>query len=351
MCSCFARILPAGIGLLLVGLLLWAPRVEADELRIATHELRIATLAPEGSAWMNILEESARELASATDKRVEIKLYPGGSQGDERDVIRKIKLEQLDGAVMTSVGLSLIYPGIRVLELPFMFETVEEVDYVRDKMWKHFEDKFAEKGFILTAYGDGGWAYVYTNRPIKSKADVPKIKIWAWQDDPIVRALYKRVELNGVPLGVPEVLPALKSGRIDACYGPPLAAVALQWHTEFTNATSMPVAYSMGAIVMRAARIDELSEADRSELDEISEEMGHKLVTRVRKDNERALRAMVKAGITIDTTPPALATWFEREARGVWKDLAGKVYSEAELEAVLKYRGEYRDSQKKKRRK
>jgi TRAP-type C4-dicarboxylate transport system substrate-binding protein len=326
-----------------LGLLLLSPRAaEADELRVAT-------LAPEGSAWMNILEETAKALSDATEQRVELKLYGGGAQGDERDVIRKIKLEQLDGAVLTSVGLSLIYPGIRVLELPFMFESVEEVDYVRGKMWKHFVDKFAEKGFILAAHGDVGWSYVYTNRPIKSKADVPKVKIWAWQDDPIVRALYKRVELNGVPLGVPDVLPALESGRIDACYGPPLAAVALQWYTKVTNATSMPVAYSMGAVVFRAEPLDELADKDRTTLDEIAEDLGTKLVKRVRKDNERALKAMVKAGISIDTTPPALATWFEREARGVWKDLAGTVYTEEELETVLKYRDEYRAKQKKKR--
>jgi TRAP-type C4-dicarboxylate transport system substrate-binding protein len=310
------------------------------------QERRIATLAPEGSAWMKILDRGARELAEATSGRVTVKFYAGGSQGDERDVVRKMNLGTLDGAVMTSVGLSLIYPGVRVMELPFLFENVEEIDYVRQKMWPHFAEKFAERGFELVLPGDVGWTYIYSNAALDSLATIQRAKLWAWQDDPIVRALFRRLGIPGVPLGVPDVLPALKSDRIDGCYGSPLAAVALQWYTEVSHATSMPVAYAIGAMVVKKDVWSQASAQDRKAEAAINAGMGKRLVDRIRVDNRRALDAMVKAGIVIVTTPPEFAREFEAEARKTWTDLEGKLYTTEELEMVLGYRDELRARRK-----
>ena len=119
-------------------------------------EVRLATLAPDGSSWMKILGKGSAEIDKKTEGRVKVKYYPGGVQGDERDVVRKINLGQLDGAAVTSVGLSMVEESIRVLELPRMFETVEELDYVADKMWPYFVKKFEKKGYKLGDRGDVG---------------------------------------------------------------------------------------------------------------------------------------------------------------------------------------------------
>src|SRR4051812_3959710 len=102
-------------------------------------ELRIATLAPTGSPWMEVLDKAASEIKDKTAGRASIKYYEGGSQGDERDFVQKMKLGQLDGAAVTAVGMSMIDESIRVLELPMMFQTPEELDYVADKMWPQFQ--------------------------------------------------------------------------------------------------------------------------------------------------------------------------------------------------------------------
>ncbi len=197
----------------------------------AEEARRFATLAPEGSLWMKELEEGASEVEKLTDGRIKTKFYPGGSQGGERDVVRKMRLGQLDAAGLTSIGLGMIYPGIRVLELPYLWNSVEEIDYVRKKMWPYFQEKFAEKGFELLAASDVGWIHLFSVHDITSIEDLENTKMWAWTDDPIVRKLFKLMGLDGVPVGVPAVLPSLQSGRIEAAYGSPLAAVALQWHT------------------------------------------------------------------------------------------------------------------------
>src|SRR5262245_6100207 len=126
---------------------------------VVADEMRIATLAPSGSPWMDILERAAAEISDKTDGRVKVKYYTGGQQGDERDFIRKIKIGQLDGAAVTAAGLSMIEPSIRVLELPMLFETQDEVDYVATKMWPYFQKKFEKKGFRLAERGEIGWIY------------------------------------------------------------------------------------------------------------------------------------------------------------------------------------------------
>jgi TRAP-type C4-dicarboxylate transport system substrate-binding protein len=305
-------------------------------------ERRIATLAPKGSAWVNILEEGARRLEKDTEGRIKIKFYPGGTQGDEKDVIRKIKLKQLDGAALTTVGLSFIYPGIRVLQLPYLFDTVEEVDYVRAKMWPYFQQKFEEKGFKLMYPGDVGWTHLYSNQALESLADVKKVKFWAWTDDPIVRAYFKKLKVSSVPLGGPEVQSALKTGRITGCYGSPLAAVALQWYTEVSHATEEPVGYGIGAMVIRLDVWEADSAADKKAEDKVGKKIGNKLVKRVRKDNERAKKAMKKNGIKFTATPEKLKKKLVEDAEAIWTELAGDVYTKKELELVLKYRKEFR---------
>jgi len=305
-------------------------------------ERRVASLAPAGSAWMNILEEGARKLEKETDGRLKFKWYPGGTQGDEKDVVRKMKLKQLDGSALTTVGLSLIYPGIRVLQLPFLFDSVEEVDYVRDKMWPYFQKKFKDKGFMLLYPGDVGWTYLYSNAALTKMDDIKKVKFWAWTDDPIVRAFFKKLKVASVPLGVPEVLGALKTGRINGCYGSPLAAVALQWYTEVTHATGDPVGYGVGAMVIRDDVWDSMSAGDQEIEKKIGKKIGQKLVKRVRKDNARAKKAMEKSGIKFVATPADLKKELQKDAETVWKSLAGDVYTDEELKLVLKYRDEFR---------
>src|ERR1044071_9036352 len=149
-------------------------------------ELRIATLAPAGSPWMAVLDKSAAEIKEKTAGRVTLKYFEGGQQGDERDFVRKIKLGQLDGAAVTAIGLSMIDESIRVLEIPMMFQSVEEADYVADKLWPYFQKKFASKGFKLQDRGEVGWIYLLSKKKVEKLADLRDQKLWIWGDDQLV---------------------------------------------------------------------------------------------------------------------------------------------------------------------
>ena len=301
-------------------------------------EQRIATLAPEGSSWMIILKKAAKEVATATNGRVKLKYYSGGQQGDERDVVRKIRMGQLDGAALTGTGLSLIDESIRVLELPMLFKDTKELDCVRKKMWPHFRKRFEKKGFILGEPGDVGFIYFYSKAPVRSLADLRKSKVWMWTDDRIVRAMFKKLSVNGVPLGVPDVKAALQTGRIDAAYGSPLSTVALQWNSNVKYVTSMSLTYAIGASVIRKDVADKTSAEDKAAMKKLMRKTGKTIRRTVRKDNRKAKRAMKRAGVQTVETPSTLVAEFEQAAQDVWKSLAGSVYTQSQLDMVLKYR-------------
>src|SRR5262245_29602628 len=231
--------------------------------------VRMATLAPSGSPWMQVLDKAAAEIKEKTAGRVTMKYFEGGQQGDERDFVRKIKAGQLDGAAVTSIGLSMIDESIRVLEVPMLFQSVDEVDYVADKMWPYFTKKFEKKGFKLNDRGEVGWIYFLSKAKVESTNDLKGQKIWQWGDDQLVGAMFKKLALNGVPLGVPEVDASLTSGRITACYGSPVAAVALQWYTKIKFMTSMPMSFAIGATVVSLDAMKKLSAEDAKSIEAI----------------------------------------------------------------------------------
>jgi TRAP-type C4-dicarboxylate transport system substrate-binding protein len=222
------------IGLAVACLVAWSQPAAAEEMRIAT-------LAPSGTPWMEALERAAAEIAERTENRVTVKYFPGGQMGDERDFVRKIKLGQLDGAAVTAMGLAMIEPSILVLQLPMLFATEDELDYVATKMWPYFQKKFEKQGFRLAERGELGWVYFFSKAKVTSMADLRKQKLWTLGDDNIGSTLLDKLKLNGVPLGVPEVDAALTSGKINACFSSPLGAIALQWYSKVKFMSARPI--------------------------------------------------------------------------------------------------------------
>jgi TRAP-type transport system periplasmic protein len=306
------------------------------------QEIRIATLAPSGSPWMELLERAAVEIAEKTDKRITIKYYPGGQQGDERDFIRKIKLGQLDGAAITSIGLAVIEPSILVLQLPMLFKTQEEVDYVSTKMWPYFQKKFEKKGFRLGDRGEIGWIYFFSKSKVTSIADLQKQKLWTSGDDLLGSSISDKLKIQGVPLGIPEVDAALTSGRIDACFSSPLGAIALQWYTKVKYMTSTPMVFAIGATVMSLDAVKKVAPEDQKIVDAIAKRSQKKARATIRKANEDARKTLVRKGITVVDVPQAMMDELTATAVAVQGELTGKLYSKDELEMVIKYRDEYR---------
>lgn len=307
-----------------------------------TQQMRIATLAPTGSPWMVLLEKAAVEISEKTEKRITIKYYAGGQQGDERDFIRKMKIGQIDGAAVTSVGLSLIDTSILVLQLPMLFTTQEEVDHVSGKMWPYFQKKFEAKGFRLGERGELGWIHFFSNAKVTSVAELRKQKLWMWGDDSLGTTLADKLQIRGVPLSLPEVDAALTSGKINACFSTPLGAIALQWYSKVKYMSATPVVFAIGATVFSLDSVKKVSKEDRKIIDAIAKRSQKKARATIRKANEDARKTILRKGITLVEVPKTMIDELTAAGESVKAELTGKLFTKEELAMVIKYRDEYR---------
>lgn len=310
--------------------------------RAAEHEIKLAVLAPEGSTWVNIMKEMDKELQTASGGKLAFKIYAGGVSGDEKDVLRKIRIGQIHAAGLTGVGLGDIVPSVRVLELPMLFKNYQEADYVKSKLQKDFETQFDQKGFVLLGWAEGGFVNIFSNKPIKNKADMSGTKWWAWEGDPLVKTMYETLGIVPIPLALPDVLTSLQTNLIDAVYGPPLAVVALQWFTKTKYMTDMNLANSTGALVISKAEFAKLPPDLQNILKTTAQKYSAKLIAAIRADNAKSVDTLKKNGIQVVPVTPADQAEIEKVSLEVRPKLVGKLYSQDLLTRVQGYIDEYR---------
>ena len=293
--------------------------------------IRYATLAPSGSTFGKILKAWSRSLEKETDGRVELRYYSGGSQGDERDFIRKMRAGQMDAAGVTSTGLGIIVRPVLVLSSPGLIETYDELERVREKMTPRFDEMFREAGFELLAWADAGKGRIMSTMPILRPSDLKKARPWVWKDDPIFAEFLKVVGANGVRLGVPEVYAALQTKMVDVVPNSAIGALALQWYTKLKYMSKDSFGIVMGASVIKKEKLDQLSAEDQAVLKSTAVRAGAALDRVVRRDDAKAYQVLIDRGIEVLDTGPYRAEW-EEAALQTRERLVGRIFSRSLLE-------------------
>ncbi len=301
-----------------------------------SFDIKIASLAPEGSTWMKELRAIDADLKKETGGQVTLQIYPGGSMGDEQDVLRKMQSGQLHAAGVTGRGLGMILPEVRVMELPFLYRDYRDVTKVRDSLSPRFEAGMKKKGFVILGWTENGFVYIFSQKPIASQADLKKEKMWLWIGDPLVAKMYEIFGITPVPLAVPDVLTSLQTHLVNAAYAPPLAAAAMQWFTATSCVTDLPLAYATGAIIMTQDAWNKVPEAQRGVVLKIFKTHAKTLNDLVQKDNEAALTTLIAAGMKKVSVSSEEATGIRNQSLKVWEALAGSLYPKDLLESVEK---------------
>jgi len=297
------------------------------------YTLRIASLAPGGSSWMKVLNAWNTTLQEKTDGKLKLRFYPGGSQGDERDFVRKMRVGQLDGGVITMTGMSMLVPAMNVLVLPGLLDTYEELDRVRERMADKFEGMFEQEGFKLIGWGDAGKTRLFSVEKIKSPSDIKSMRPWVWKDDPIFIEFYQVIGASAVRLGVPEVYPALQTRMVDVISSSALTAVALQWYTRVNYMTAHNSAIIAGGTMLRKDKFDELP-PELQEAFQSTADRAHELLNKtIRKDDQKAYEVVVKKGIVPVEAGDAKAEW-DATNNKVRDNLTGRMFSKSLVEAV-----------------
>lgn len=298
------------------------------------HVIKFATQAPEGSAWIKVMEEYNQEVQKLTNGEVKFKIYPGGIQGDELGVLRKMHFGSIQSAGFTGVGAGEILPEFRVLEAPMLIRTYKEADYITSLLYDEFSKKFEENGYVLLGLTEVGLVYVFAKKPIKSLADFKNIKMWMWEGDPLAEAAFKSLGANAIPLSITDVLTSLQTGLIDAVYTSPLACVTLQWYTRVDYMMNLPLTNSFGAILITKKMFDKIKPEFQKILLEKGREHMDRLIQLSRQSNEESIELMKKNGIEIVTIPEANLNGFYNAAREARRSLVGKLYSQELLTRV-----------------
>ena len=315
--------------LILVGMPGTVPNTRAEE----TVTLRIASLAPAGSSWMKVLNAWKTTLETETEGRLKLRFYPGGSQGDERDFVRKMRVGQLDGGVVTMSGMSLLVRPMVILVLPDFLDTYEELDRVRLKMAKEFEKMFEDEGFLMVAWGDAGKTRLFSKKKIERPSDIKSMRPWMWKDDLIFIEFYDVIGASAVRLGVPEVYPGLQTNMIDVVTSSALTAVALQWYTRVKYMTGHNSSIIAGGMVMRKEKIDGLPLDLKEAFLRTSKRVETLLNKSIRRDDQKAYDVVIKKGIVATDTSKYKAEW-DAAAKQVRDRMTGRVFSKSLLQAV-----------------
>jgi TRAP-type C4-dicarboxylate transport system substrate-binding protein len=311
-------------GLSLLALLLLIQFASGAEKSII---IKLATLAPEGSPWMKTFNTLNAEVMKKTENRVQFRIYPGGILGDEKDVLRKMKIGQIQGAALTAGGLSAIFKEVDALQVPFLLNNYEEADFILNKMDAFFRKGFEENGFVLLGWSEAGFLYLMSTLPISSVADLRKGKVWIWEESPMSKAIFDEAGVKAIPLSIPDVLVGLQTGLVDVVYVPPTLAISLQWFTRVKYLTDVPLIYLPGGIVVKKDTFKGISTSDQNLILEIYHHYLDELKGVTRNENRDAIKVMTKQGVKIITPSKEQIEEFKKLSNKAMGHITGETFS------------------------
>jgi len=315
-------------------------------LASASHAVvfKIATLSPDGSIWMKVLREGAKEVAQRTSDRVTFKFYPGEVMGDDKAVLRKIRVGQLHGAVLTAGGLNQIYTDLQLYTLPMLFRDLEEVDAVRAPMDPVLMKGLRGAGYVGFGIAEVGFAYSMSKTPVATYEDVKAQKVWIPDGDQGAEQTVASFDITPIPLSIADVLSGLQTGLINSVAVPPVGAIALQWHTQLKHVYDLPLMYVYGLLAINDKQFEKVDAADQEVVLEVMGEVVRRVNDQNRVDHERAVEVLKDQGLVWAVPDPTEAARWQRMADTASRELVeGGIVSEDLYEQLLQIRSAYRE--------
>ena len=324
--------------LVVIGIALLSAEANARSIVI-----KLATVAPAGSTWHDYLQQVDEQWRALSSDQVRLKIY-AGTLGDEGDIMRRIRIGQLDAATVSTAGLATIDPVATALHIPLAFSSHDELDYVQERIAKPIEDVLRGKGIVVLNWGEAGWVRFFTKTPLQRPADLAKLKLFVWSTGDTTQAeeLWKQVGVKPVPLSAVDILPALQTGMINAYQAPPLAALANQWFAFIECMTEMRWAPLIGATVISTRAWSKVPADLQPQLLKAARAAGVLLNAKVRTLEQEAIDAMRERGLkTVPVPPDALREW-EALTESLYTEIRGKIVPAKYFDEVMTLRDAYR---------
>lgn len=261
--------------------------------------IKLATIAPEGSGWMNSMREGASEIEDRTGGRVKFKFYGGGVQGNDKQVLRKMRIGQLHGGAFTSNTLAEFEKNSILYAMPMVFQNQDEVDFARKRMDDKLRDQLEAAGYVNFGFAGGGFAHIMSISPIANLDDLNGLKVWIPEGDRISYEAAKALGISPVTMPLTDVMTGLQTELIDTIMSPPAAAIVLQWNTKVSYVTELPLSYVFAMLVIEKKFFNRINEDDQKVVREVMEKIYRAFDQQGSQDNARAYEALLSDGMAV----------------------------------------------------
>jgi TRAP-type transport system periplasmic protein len=276
-----------------------APAAHADPVTI-----KLGTLAPQGSSWHDLLKELAQRWEQASGGQVRLRVYAGGAQGSEGDMVRKMAIGQLQAAAISNVGMHDVIPEPQVFSVPFLFDDEAQMECAFERMRPRLDEALAKRGLVALQWSRVGSIYLFCDAPRRTPGDMKSAKVWAWEGDPKSVEAYRAAGLYPVVLAATDIMPSLQTGMIDCVPNIPLYVLTARLFDKANHMMDAPWSYMVGATVVRKETWEKIAPDLRVKLVAIARELGDKVNLEVRRLNADAVTAMQKQGLKKIQTDP-----------------------------------------------
>jgi len=299
--------------------------------------IKIATLSPDGTAWMKAMRAGAEDIKKQTEGRVVFKFYPGGVMGNDKNVLRKIRIGQLHGGAVTAGSLTSIYPDMDIYGLPYLFADQKQVDAVRTKLDKDLLDGLEEKGFVGFGIAGGGFTYMMSDGKVQTVDDAKQKKIWIPSDSDVGITVFKSAGISPVPLPLSDVLTGLQTGLVDTVFASPIGAIALQWHSRIKYIIDVPLTYLSALLVIQKKTFTRLKEHDQAVIRKVMSDVFQAINEKNQKDNISAREALLNKGIEfVKLSEADMNVWLDVGKKAMQKLEEKNNYTEAMYDRLMR---------------
>lgn len=275
--------------------------------------IKLATLIPEGSGWMNAMRAGAAEIGERTEGRVKFKFYGGGVQGNDKQVLRKMRIGQLHGGAFTSSALGEFQKDAALYAMPMLFNDLDEVQFARQRMDSKLHALLEQAGYVNFGFAGGGFAHIMSIRPIANLDDLKGLKIWIPDGDQLAYSAIKALGVSPVTMPLTDVLTGLQTELIDTIMGPPAGTIILQWNTGVSYITELPLAYIFGMLIVDKKHFDRIQADDQLIVRQVMEKVYRGFDQQGNEDNVNAYQALLDDGMK--SIPP------EQGQIPAWRDM------------------------------
>ena len=272
--------------------------------------IKLATLAPEGTEYYNLLLEMGQRWQEETNGEVILRIYPNGVVGRESDTIRKMRIGQIQASAMSSIGLADLTDQIQAFTIPMKFKDYDDVENVKEVMFDDISNGLSESGFKLLFLVDIGWVYWFSANEISVPEDLRNAKIYTTAGDYVTVELFKRFGFNAIPVSETDILTSLQTGMINSMQTVPILSLSSGWFALMPNMLDLKWAVFIGAVIIDERVWSKIRPEHQKAMMEVAQEIGKKYQENGRKTDAQAIEMMKEYGMKVKTpTDEELKIW------------------------------------------